>query len=286
MPRKRVLLLADESRPKVAEAATMLRRELDGHLEIAAQRPVNGDPLEDLPELDVAIAIGGDGTLISQARRLVDLGLPLIGVNTGRLGFLAEFDCASLIEQADIVFGDAAPSHDHLLLQVHLENGDDSEPQRSLAMNDAVITSGAPFRMIELALSINGADGPRLNGDGMIVATPVGSTAYNVSAGGPIVHPQLEALTITPLAAHSLAFRPLVLDAGGEIRATLLRANEGTTLIADGQPLQTLRQGDTVVFTGYPKKVRLILNPSATYWRILQDKLRWAAPPTYRDEKS
>jgi NAD+ kinase len=146
-----------------------------------------------------------------------------------------------------------------------------------------VITAGHPFRMIELNIAINGEPGPTLTGDGVIVSSPVGSTAYNVSAGGPIVHPRLEAMIITPIAAHSLAFRPIVLWAGGEVIVTIKRANEGTTLVLDGRVTVPLKVGQSVRVTKHPKKARFVANPSSTYWQILLEKMRWAAPPTYRD---
>jgi NAD+ kinase len=288
MPRPKVLLLADRSRPNVAEVVDALANGLKQHVEFERELNANGEALPRDLQADFAIAIGGDGTLISQARRLVDHQIPLIGVNIGRLGFLAEFDCDGLIEHAPAIFGGSATVQEHMLLAiaVHDENGETIH--ESTAMNDGVITAGEPFRIIELSLQINGADGPRLNGDGMIVATPVGSTAYNVSAGGPIVHSTLDALTITPLAAHSLAFRPIVLGADTEVRVKVIRANAGTKLVADGHVAmdQSLKRGQTVVFARYPTKARLVVNPAATYWRILLDKLHWAAPPTYRDEKN
>src|SRR5690606_15162351 len=112
----------------------------------------------------------------------------------------------TLMEHADVIFGDSPPVHDHLVLSLETLNEAGECVSSCLAMNDGVITAGEPFRMIELALEINGATGPVLNGDGVIVTTPVGSAAYNVSAGGPIGHPSVHAICITPLAAHSLAF--------------------------------------------------------------------------------
>lgn len=283
MSRSRVLLLADRERPGVEPVVDELRSTLDGCIEIVAELAADDQPLPADHGATIAVAIGGDGTLISQARRVIDDGLPLVGVNIGRLGFLAEFDAQSLVEHAEVVFSGNPPIMEHLVLRTQVYDGDGSVMGEALAVNDGVITAGEPHRMIELSLSIDGVAGPVLNGDGMIVATPVGSTAYNVSAGGPIVHPLVEALTITPLAAHSLAFRPIVLGASCEIRATLSQANPGTALVADGQVIAPLREGQSVVFRRSEKKARLVINPATTYWRILLDKLRWAVPPTYRD---
>jgi NAD+ kinase len=137
--------------------------------------------------------------------------------------------------------------------------------------------------MIEVALSINNKPGPILRGDGVIVATAVGSTAYNLSAGGPILHPTSDAFVITPLAAHSLAFRPIVLPAAFTLGIEIQRANEGTTFLHDGLRGATLRAGDRITIQRHAKKVRFITNPDTSYWDILHDKLRWAAPPNYRE---
>lgn len=279
----RVVLLASHDRPDVARVTEQLRAALASRVTIVQELPVTGDPLPDDLEADLAIAVGGDGTLISQARRLSDRDLPLIGVNVGRLGFLAEFDPQSIIDHADEVFGDAPPVHEHLMLSMEVHDDSGRITEHELAMNDGVITAGEPFRMIELSLRINGITGPMLNGDGVIVATPVGSTAYNVSAGGPIVHPFVEALAITPLAAHSLAFRPIVVAASSEICIDVLKANEGTTLVADGRVAARLQAGQRVFFRIHDRRAKLVINPATPYWRILLDKLRWAAPPTYRD---
>ena len=118
---------------------------------------------------------------------------------------------------------------------------------------------------------------------GVIVSTPIGSTAYNVSAGGPIVHPALDAMIITPIAAHSLAFRPIVLGTGGDVRVGITRANEGTTLVLDGRVTVPLKVGHTVVIARHELRARFVANPSNTYWGVLLEKMRWAAPPTYRD---
>lgn len=280
------MILADMDRPGVRAVVEELRQSLSTRIEIVYEFKADDTPLPHDINPDVAIVVGGDGTLISQARRVADHEIPLVGVNIGRLGFLAEFDPQSLREHADVVFGLNPPIQHHMILSTTVLDATGEIKSRTTAINDGVITAGEPHRMIELWLTINGEVGPVLNGDGMIVATPVGSTAYNVSAGGPIVHPMVEALTITPLAAHSLAFRPIVVSASFEIGVTLERANPGTALVTDGQAASPLGPGDRVLFKPHDKRAKLVINPSTTYWRILLDKLRWAAPPTYRERGS
>jgi NAD+ kinase len=221
--------------------------------------------------------------MLSQARRLADRHIPLVGVNSGRLGMLAEFDLPGLQQHASVVFGGDPPIHEHLMLDVALVDESGKQAAHEKAINDCVITAGPPFRMIELEISINGNEGPTLTGDGVIVATPIGSTAYNVSAGGPIVQPTLDAVVITPIAAHSLAFRPIVLGTGGDIEVSVVRANLGTTLVIDGQANMPVRKGQRVRVRRHHERARFVANPSNTYWHILLQKMRWAAPPTYRD---
>jgi len=278
-----VLLLANHSRPQVPRLIDDVRRELSRHAEVVADLEAEDSPLAPDLKSDLAVVLGGDGTMLSQARRLAERQMPIIGVNFGRLGVLAEFDWQSLQDHASVIFGPHPPIQDHVILSVEVRDQDDRVIHGDIAINDCVVTAGMPFRMIELELSINGNQGPTLTGDGVIVSTPIGSTAYNVSAGGPIVHPALDAMIITPIAAHSLAFRPIVMGLGGELTIDITRANDGTTLVLDGRVTVPLRQEQTIVVKRHPLRSRFVSNPSSTYWGILLEKMRWAAPPTYRD---
>jgi NAD+ kinase len=137
--------------------------------------------------------------------------------------------------------------------------------------------------MIELGLDFNGNGGPHLSGDGLIVSTPTGRPAYNVSAGGPIVHPSCDAFVITPLAVHSLAFRPIIASPDEPIAITVARVNDGTTLVIDGQLTRRLKTGDRVHVRRGGHRVRMIRDPRAEFWSTVVRKMRWATGPTYRD---
>ena len=200
--------------------------------------------------------------------------------------FFAEFDADAFADAAELVLGDAPPIVERMTLEIRVESPDedlDDDEGWTLALNDCVVTAGAPFRMIELGLDFNGHGGPHLSGDGLIVSTPTGSTAYNVSAGGPIVHPTCDALVVTPLAVHSLAFRPVVAGADETITVTAVRVNEGTTLVIDGQLTRHLRVGERVRLRRGAPRVRLIHDPRAEFWSTVVRKMRWATGPTYRD---
>jgi NAD+ kinase len=172
-----------------------------------------------------------------------------------------------------------------LRVEVTPRGGGTTRTFEGLAVNDAVVTAGPPFRMISIALRIDGDQAALLNGDGVIVSTPIGSTAYSVSSGGPIVAPEVDALSITPIAAHSLASRPLMVAGGSRIELRVVRINEtsgelGTTLVLDGQVLVPLSAGDRVTVARDPRAtIRLIVNPERNYWSTLRAKMHWAQPP-------
>jgi NAD+ kinase len=281
--RPRVLLLANHSRPEVSTHIEQVRQEIARYATLVAELSANGDPIPEHLNAQLAVVLGGDGTLLNEARRVVDQQLPLVGVNFGRLGFLAAFDWNSLQQHAPVIFGGNPPIHEQLVLSTDVcdANGKCSHPD--IAINDCVVTAGHPFRMIELQIAIDGVEGPTLTGDGVIISTPVGSTAYNVSAGGPIVQPNIDSMIITPIAAHSLAFRPIVLGAASVVEIRVMRANAGTTLVLDGRVTVPLKVGERVRATRHPKRAKFVANPSTTYWSVLLEKMRWAAPPTYRD---
>lgn len=287
MPR-RVLLVANHDRPEIRAILPEFRQWLAERSIIAGE--FEAMAREHLPttDVDLAVVLGGDGTLLSQARRLVDFGIPLLGVNLGRLGFLAEFDMTDLFSASSGIFDDrtALVLHSHMLIEVHVysQGGDiqqaHSARERHLALNDCVITSGPPFRMIELFLTLDGQSTPSVHGDGLIISTPIGSTAYSVSSGGSIIEPRLDCFAITPIAAHSLAFRPLIISPKTCLTVALERANPGTTMVLDGQVFASLRAGDQVVIRQYARRVSFVANPGNNYWRTLTRKMHWAAPPT------
>ena len=280
-----ILLVADRDREGVPEVLARIEDVLAAnHRAIVEIEPEHPIPTS---AFDLAVVLGGDGTILAQARRLAHLGRPIAGVNVGRLGFLAGFDADGFERAAERILGDDPPVVERMMLEVRVEQGGDADGDSDEGwtplLNDGVVTAGEPFRMIELEVDFDGRTGPRLSGDGIIVSTPTGSTAYNASAGGPIVHPGCEAIVITPLAVHSLAFRPVVgrPDEAPSIR--VLRANDGTTLVIDGQKTRRLAVGDVVRFRRSEHRVRLVHDPASDFWDTVVHKMRWATGPTYRD---
>lgn len=277
----KALLIVNREKPEAARTADAIRSVIARHAEVA-EIDAGDEPLGASVAFDVAVVVGGDGTIIAQSRRLVNHGKPIVGVNAGRLGFLAEFDAADLETHAALVFASKAPIRERMLLAVEVEHAGGLRETGS-AINDAVITAGAPHRMIEVALTVDDDDaGVDIIGDGVIVATPTGSTAYSASAGGPIVHPDVGGITITPICAQSLAFRPVVVPARETIALWMRRANEGTCVVLDGQRHIALGRGDTVRMKQHERKALFVANPSNRYWDALRAKMKWAAPPSFR----
>ena len=291
----KIFIVANPQKPNVAKA---LDEWLPGMKERAQVVGVDTDCCSDLSKVDadVILALGGDGTLLGAARRLKGRPIPLMGVNFGRLGYLAGFSPAHFREDFEALIAGKLKVSSRLVLEASLLAGeanadpfDVAEVERSrktvaTALNDAVITAGPPFHMIELEIQAGSASGGvRFFGDGVIAATPSGSTAYNLSAGGPIVDSGVEAFCVTPVCPHSLSFRPVVVSSRHALVLVAVRVNPGTTLFCDGEQTAVLRAGDRVVIRRSPNDVQLIENPQASPWRSLAEKLNWAATPRYND---
>jgi len=284
---RRVLLIVNRSKRLVRESLDEVRELINRHGTIVGEIDADSNRVEDAGGADLIVVLGGDGTFLAQARRCVHLGLPILGVNLGNLGFLAEFDLDSLRAQAPRLLGDGEVELDErMLIRSEIRrDGDVLRVEECLATNDVVITAGFPFRLITICVRIDGHEGPVLRGDGVIVATPTGSTAYSASAGGPIIAPGVEALTITPLAAHSLAFRPIVVPASSSVDLEIREANVpdsgtgGTTLVLDGQVQYALRPGDLLALRTAPERAKIVRNPQSSYWKTLIRKMHWGVTP-------
>ncbi len=245
-------------------------------------------------DVDVILVLGGDGTLLSVARRLQGRQIPVMGVNYGRLGFLASFQPDELQRYfAELVDGKLPVSSRQMLdvsvvgagVECDLMDQQQVEECRRfhvVALNDAVVTAGPPFHMIELAVGVDGDFGVKVHGDGLIVCTPSGSTAYNVSAGGPILNPPVRAFCVTPIAPHSLSFRPVIVPSDTRVMLIANRVNRGTTLVCDGQDCTRLRRTDRVLIRRADRDLLLVENPHSRRWRALAEKLHWASTPRYK----
>lgn len=288
----KVLVVANLSKPQVREALSSLEPELRKGFELVGVETKTSMDLARV-EADRILVLGGDGTLLSVARRLGGRQIPVLGVNFGRLGFLASFTLEQLTKSLPLMREDKLPVSRRMMIEASVVGegvcgtlGDMAEVGRSrrfvaTALNDAVITAGPPFRMTELEVGENGETVVRYSGDGLIVSTPSGSTAYNISAGGPIISPGVPAMCVTPICPHSLSFRPVVVPADSTLLIRAVRVNAGTTLFCDGQESTKLQKGDHVVIRRAEHDVLLLENPGAHRWRSLAEKLHWALSPSY-----
>jgi len=239
-----------------------------------------------LKKCDYAVVFGGDGSIISTARSVSEANIPVIGVNVGKLGFLAEFSVEELKEFFPSLVKDGTKTDKRMMLNCRVfssENGQNRvEKFCSSAINDIYITAGPPFRMIELKILVDGQPLAGCVSDGLIISTPTGSTAYNLSAGGPIVSPKMNAMVITPICPHSLSFRPIVINADSTIEVHGLRVNEGTTISIDGQISLNLSIDDIVKIQRQNSDFLLVNNPLRSQWDTLATKLSWAEQPKYK----
>lgn len=223
---------------------------------------------------DLCLVLGGDGTLLSAARSVGILGTPILGINLGSLGFLtvhAAQDAASVIEA---YFAGKLEPETRTMLHVELHR--DGKVLLSLAvLNDAVINKGAMSRILEYHLRIDGSEAATIRADGLIVATPTGSTAYSLSAGGPILHPSLDAWVISPICPHALTLRPSVVPSHLTVDITMGHAEEAH-LTLDGQVEHPLLSGDRVELRKSERCVTLLRNPALPFYTLLQEKLHWS----------
>lgn len=237
------------------------------------------------PEADLVITIGGDGTILGAAHAMGCRQIPIVGVNQGKLGFLAEFTAEDLRKQIDRVLEDETLISRRMILSVRVER-DGQEGGSSLAINDCVIHAGPPYRIIELRVTMDGQLLTDVSGDGLIISSPSGSTAHNLSAGGPILEAGVQAMVLTPICAHSLTHHPLVVECSSRIEVTPLRANEGTTVSTDGQVSSALGTGDRLIVTRSDQHFQLVRSPDHVRWHTLMTKLNWGRPPSYKQSGS
>jgi NAD+ kinase len=231
-------------------------------------------------QVDMLLILGGDGTLLGMAGRIGQAGVetPILGVNFGSLGFLTEVTLPEMYSSLEAAIRGTAPVEQRMMLRVRVDGGAEPIADR-VVLNDVVVTQGALSRVIDLSVTVDGEFMMRIRADGIIVASPTGSTAYNLSSGGPILHPHVDALSITPIAPHMLTNRPVVVPGSSEIRIEPFMHDEQDEVFAtfDGQSLLPLKSGQTVSVRRAEKPLRLIRASSRGYFQVLREKLKWGA---------
>jgi NAD+ kinase len=279
---------------RLAEAATVIT-ELAQWLEWREVRPVyEADTAaiagisdgagtftrDELPrECDLVVVLGGDGTLIGMAGRIAEAGtdVPILGVNFGSLGFLTEVTLTELYASLESVLDGTAQIDERMLLRSTIRRDDRVVVDR-FALNDVVITKGAMARIIDLAVAVGGQPVMRVRADGLIVASPTGSTAYNLAAGGPILHPAVDAFLLTPIAPHMLTNRPIAIPASSVVRVEAVHGTSSDELYVtiDGQFGHPLEAGEVVFVARAERPLLLVRAATRTYFDVLREKLKWS----------
>jgi NAD+ kinase len=250
--------------------------------ETAAEHGLVGGPIDaeaELGQSELVFSLGGDGTMLSSIRRVGNCRVPVLGVNIGGLGFLAEFNVDELFASLEALLAGTFPVSERMMLEVTVERQGEVV-ERHTALNDVVIDAGTPARMLRLNAFAGSGFLTRYEADGLIVATPTGSTAYSLSAGGPIIHPDLEVILLTPICAHTLTLRPIVLPPDRSIWVELDEDRGGAGATVDGQVGIKLKGKDVVRVSKSPERARLVTNPDRTYLDILKNKLGWGGVRT------
>ena len=285
---RRVALIGRHVSPGIGEPLSRLAAFLvaNGHevvieAETARSAPLSGyacAPPETIgTRADVAIVVGGDGTMLSIARRLAPFDVPLIGINQGRLGFLTDIPITQMEPMLAELLGGRYVEERRTLLAAEVVRADGTR-DGAFALNDVVLNRGGGGTMIECAVEIDGRFVYSMRADGIIVATPTGSTAYALSAGGPILDPQVPAFALVPVAPHALTHRPIAVADTATIALTLERGRDAA-LHCDGQAHFALAEGERVTVKRAPHAARFLHPEGHDYFAMLREKLHWSETP-------
>jgi len=273
--RLNVLLLGSGARPQVLEEADRLRPVIEEHADIVL---ADFDSQHDLSSVkaDIAIVLGGDGSILHAAKQMGSNQIPVLGVNLGRLGFLADVPPQELVHRLpDIVAGDCTVV-DHLMFQCSVTLGPELVHEQ-LGLNETAIMGGLPFSMLDIELYVDSDLVTTYSCDGLIISTPVGSTAHSLSAGGPILRKNLQAFVISPISPHTLTMRPVVDTAERIYEMAVSRPNENTMAVVDGVPICRLTADHRLRVQRAQPKFRMVEIRGRNYYRTLREKLGWGS---------
>ena len=272
--RPKVYLLSSiDYRPHLADRIDELRPTIEEHVDIIGEDQDYSDDLSDTGA-DFVIVLGGDGSILRAAKRLEDNQMPVLGVNLGKLGFLADVSPDCLGEALKLIVENKYCYIDHLMMNVQVFR-DGEKIAEKIGLNEAAILSGPPFVIQKIDLYVDGEMATTYSCDGLLISTPVGSTAYNLSAGGPILRKDLQAFVISPISPHTLTVRPVVDTADRVYEFVVQKPNESTSIVVDGQPITKLCSTDRVKIQRAKPVFQLIEVVGNNYYRTLRDKLGW-----------
>ncbi|HZH78427.1 MAG TPA: NAD(+)/NADH kinase [Archangium sp.] len=275
-----LLLVAKKDKPEAAELAARIRERYSS-LEVLGDRLLahtlgwaRVDDRDLAARAELVVVLGGDGTLIHAARLLDGRPTPLLGINLGSLGFMTEIPVEELFPTMDEVLAGRFKVDSRMKLSCRLIREGRVIVEDEI-LNDVVINKGALARIADHEVSVDGVPIAMYKADGVILATPTGSTAYSLSAGGPIVHPSVDCTVLTPICSHALTHRPIVVPADRTIRISLRTETADTFLTLDGQTGHSLQCGDSIEVVRSPNRVNLVRNTRVGYFSILRQKLHW-----------
>ncbi|MCP4300120.1 MAG: NAD(+) kinase [Gammaproteobacteria bacterium] len=287
-----IAILGRHDDSRVAEPMQLLTR----HLTKAGIKVLAADTLQlDLPvsrmneadlgdNADLVIAIGGDGTMLYASRLVRESGTPILGINRGRLGFLADVPADEMISSVDLVLGGNFTLDSRMLLEARLRK-DSGEESAKFALNDVVLQRRETGRMVDFSTRVSGHFVNTHSGDGLIIATPTGSTAYALSCGGPIIEPQLKAVAVVPICPHTLTDRPIVIPADEPIEVALIeRDDTKAEVTVDGHSMGEIRPSDILTISAAAQRITLVHPPGYDFYGILRSKLLWGRDSRKRND--
>ena len=279
--RPRVLMMADMGRPQIKQRAEELRPILEQHVEVVQ---LVDDFAAKLPDthIDLVVVLGGDGSMLRSAHCMGHEQVPVLGINLGKLGFLADIQPEELAEVLPCVARGEYRVVPHLMFECHVER-EGQEPLHVLGLNEVAVLAGASFAIMEVQLYVDAELVTTYSCDGLIVSTPVGSTAHSLSAGGPILRKDLQAFVILPISPHTLTNRPVVDSAERVYELAVPNSNEGTALVVDGKVVCPLSGAERIRVTRSEAQFQLIEVHGRGYYRTLREKLGWGGRLTKAD---
>jgi len=285
---RRIGIIANVRKEKAPELITRLKSWAeDRGVEVVLEREIakrmadpRGVDREEIgSRVDMIVAFGGDGTLLMAARSVRKFNVPILGINLGAFGYLTVFNLNEMIEALEMIYRGDYRTEKRMMLDVLVRGGGKTQEDYSV-LNDVVINRGNLSRMVDLEVIVDDRYLTTYKADGLIVSTPTGSTAYSLSAGGPIVFPVLDSIIINPICPHTLTNRPVMLPESASIRVVLWTKGLGATATLDGQLSFDLRSGDSIVIRKSKYVTNLVTSPRREYLQILRSKLGWGGSPT------
>lgn len=275
---KKVILFGNPEKETVAHALDELQPWLEERAEV--HRDTDMNVRWSNGEMDFAVALGGDGTMLSAARKFSDEEIPVVGINMGKFGFLTETTMEECHETLEDVFEDRYTVCERMMLRAVLER-EGQIIQQTAGLNDVVVSRSCLSRLLTLDFRVDGESVNTYRADGLIIATPVGSTAHSLSAGGPIVYPGMHGFVVSPICPHTLSNRPIITPPEDELEVQPCEYAEPPALTVDGQIFTPLQEDDVVRVTNSNKKLRLIQTGRQHFFHTLRNKLGWSGHPNY-----